>query len=283
MTGLTRKSATAIAIGGLLFFAAIELATVFAFPGLSDSLLDSIRLAFIMLQTIWCLLWIQPIRRAATSDYMRMLQLLNEQCDPEAFLNAQQKLYARACRLKKIRSISSLPAVTIRMNQAVALSFAGRHNEAMDEVNAILALPVKKDKDYFHGLCHINLSIFHARRSEDGDMAAAREHLKEAGECLKTVGQLHSTLYGEIIRAEYMIDSAEGRNLEAALDYFRKNLEIAPVARAAAANRYQLALIYRRLGDSANERSNLESVAQTVPKAHIGKLAASRLAELSAQ
>ena len=210
------------------------------------------------------------------------LRILDEQCDPEAFLEAQRVIYRRACGTKRIRSAAGMNAAVVRMNHAVGLSFAGRHKEAVEELQAILALPVKKNKDYLHSLCHVNLAMFLARRGEDGDIAAAREHIRKAGEHLKGIGQSNSALSGEIVRAEYMADTAEGKNSEAALEYFSKNLKNASVVRAEAAYRYQLALIYRRQGDNNSERTHLEFVAQTAPKAYIGKQAAARLAELSA-
>lgn len=262
--------------GGLAFF--IAMAAAIGIPGFPHKLAAYFLLAGFVLVLVWAIF----CARRANASYARTVRILDEQCDPEEFLKAQQKIYRNACKIKCIRSAVSMNAVIVRTNQAVALSFAGRHSEAMDEINAILALPAKKNKDYFHGLCHINMAIFLARHGDEGDFASAREHIRKAGEHIRATGQASSTLSGEIVRAGYTVDAAEGKNPEATLEYFSKHLESASAARAEASYRYQLALICRQQGDTANERTHLESVAQTAPKAYIGKQAAARLAELPA-
>ncbi len=264
--------------GAVVFFAAVAAVTV-GIPGISDYLAACILIAGFALLLVWCIF----CNKRAVADYTRMVRVLDEQCDPEGFVKAQRGIYSKARRVKRIRSAADVNAVVVRMNQAVALSFGGQHREAMNEVHDILDMPIKKNRDYCRALSHINLSVFHSRRNEDGDVAAAREHIRKAGEHIKAIGQSSSALSGELVRAEYIADAAEGKNLEAARDYFLKNAEGAPVARAEAGNRYQLALIFRQLGDTENERAHLEFAAQTAPKAHIGKRAAARLAELAAK
>ena len=264
--------------GALALFAAMGAAAV-GIPGISDSTGGVIMLVCFFLLLFWAIF----CARRAVVGYGRIVHILDDQCDSETFINAQRKIYRKACRIKHIRSATGMNAVVVRINQAVALAFDGRHTEAMNEIHAILALPANRSKDYIHAQCHINLAIFLARRNEEGDIAAAREHLRKANECFKATGQSSSALSGEIIRAGYTVDAAEGTNLEAALDYFGKNLDNAPVLRAEAAYRYQMAAIYRQMVDTEKERAQLELVSNSVPKAHIGKLAASRLAELSSQ
>lgn len=277
MLRLIRKYYTMYFSGAMGFLVIVALATM-GFHGASETVGTAILIAGFALLVAWAMF----CSKRANACYARILRILDEQCDPEAFLEAQRVIYRRACGTKRIRSAAGMNAAVVRMNHAVGLSFAGRHKEAVEELQAILALPVKKNKDYLHSLCHVNLAMFLARRGEDGDIAAAREHIRKAGEHLKGIGQSNSALSGEIVRAEYMADTAEGKNSEAALEYFSKNLKNASVVRAEAAYRYQLALIYRRQGDNNSERTHLEFVAQTAPKAYIGKQAAARLAELSA-
>lgn len=278
MLKYSRKHFTMYICGAVVFFVAVAAVSV-RIPGISDHLAACILIVGFALLLVWCVF----CNKRAVADYTRMVRVLDEQCDPEEFVKAQRGIYSKARGVKSIRSAADVNAVVVRMNQAVALSFGGQHREAMNEAHSILDMPMKKNRDYCHALSHINLSVFHSRRNEDGDIAAAREHIRKAGEHIKAIGQSSSALSGELVRAEYIADAMEGKNLEAARDYFSKNAENAPVARAEAVNRFQLALIFRELGDTENERAQLEFVVQTAPKAHIGKQAAARLAEFSAR
>lgn len=278
MLRLSTKHFIMYVCGGLVFFAAMA-AVASGVPGISNELAAYVLLAGFVLLLVWAVF----CNKRATAGYARIVRILDEQCDPEEFLEAQRGIYKKACGIKRVRSAAGMNAVVVRMNNAVGLSFAGRHTEAMTGIHSILELPTDKNKDYYHGLCHINMALFLARRNEAGDLSAAREHIRKASEHIRAIGQSNSALSGEIIRAEYTVDACEGKNPEAALEYFSRHLGNASVARAEASYRYQLALIHRQLGDTANERAQLELVAQTAPKAHIGKLAAARLAELSAQ
>ncbi|MBE6760558.1 MAG: hypothetical protein E7554_10850 [Ruminococcaceae bacterium] len=286
MSKLSRTCATAIAICGILAIAAVQLAVVFGTIGKTDDRITLIKVGLCVLQVIWTLSWIFIIRRVMAAEYECTVRVLDEQCDPEAFLEAQRRDYKNACSIRKIDCESRADGVAARINQAVALSFAGRHTEAIGEIDSILAIPVDDSKRSGQRLrcrCHIFRAVFLAGRNGDGDIAAAREHIRKAGEHLRAVGQADGALSGEIIRAGYTVDAVEGRNPEAALEYFGRYLERASVVRTEAACRYQLALIHRQLGDTANERAQLEAVARTAPKAYIGKQAAARLAGLSAE
>ncbi len=278
MLRLIRKYYAMYVSGALGFLVIVALAAM-GFHGAPDILGTFIFIAGVALLFAWAMF----CNKRATAGYARIVRILDEQCDPEEFLEAQRGIYKKACGIKRVRSAAGMNAVVVRMNNAVGLSFAGRHTEAMTGIHSILELPTDKNKDYYHGLCHINMALFLARRNEAGDLSAAREHIRKASEHIRAIGQSNSALSGEIIRAEYTVDACEGKNPEAALEYFSRHLGNASVARAEASYRYQLALIHRQLGDTANERAQLELVAQTAPKAHIGKLAAARLAELSAQ
>jgi len=219
--------------------------------------------------------------KRADRAYRSMLSILNEECDPEAFIEAHDGVYRTACKRRRISRSRDMYAVVARVDHSVALSCAGQHREAIGEIHSLLGIPITLREESLRCMLHSYLAAFYLSRGEEGDAASAREQLEKARSYM-TSDTSGGSRSGELTRIEYRLNIAEGENLASALDYFGKCADNSQSLRERAANRWLMGLAKEKLGDIPGARAEYEYVAQNAPKTEIGKRAAARLAELPA-
>jgi len=208
----------------------------------------------------------------ASLEYRRIMKIITEKIDPKRFLKAQKSMYRKARR----RMLIDSDAATICLIRAVALGDLGESEAAFKEQSGLLDSSISR----IRAAAHADLALICASGA-DKDISAAREHLATARSLTEQCEKPIRTP-ADLDRVEYVLDIAEGKNLEATLDYFSAQLDSAPNRRAKCVTSHYLAEICRQSGDTGQERHHLEFVAQNASRAHIGKLAAARLTELSA-
>lgn len=228
-------------------------------------------------------IWARICNSLANKCYMKRTSLLNDRCDPKAFLKANEYTYRRALRVRRITKPRHWAAVTIFNNQIIALLAAGQHEEALRTID-LLDSRVQNSKNYADApvFCLTARASAYLQRNAGGDIAAARECVVKARELLGKQS-IAENIANSVTVLEYRLDAVEGKNLQTCLEYFTRQADNSPSARVEAIWRNVIALIYRQLGDTENERAQLETVVQKAPEMHIGKQAAQRLEALSAQ
>lgn len=232
---------------------------------------------------LFLVLWANLCNGLANRELDRRLAMLNDRCTPEAFLKANQYSYRKALKTKRFCKPRHRVAAVIMNLHIVAMMSAGRHEETMQAIELLKARTQGIDAyNDFYAVCLQSLAATAVQRNAEGDIALAKGYLEQAKEFARGHNVSDSTA-GAIIRTEYRIEAAEGKNLQVCLDYFTKLSQSSPYNRAEAVDHYVLASIYRQLGDTENERVQLEIVTQKAPGLYVGKLAACRLAEMSAQ
>lgn len=229
------------------------------------------------------IVWANICHRLANKSYEKRISLLNDSCDPEAFLKANEYSYKKALKVKRFRKPRHRVAAYIQNYHFVALIVAGRREEVMQAVE-LLRVRTQGSAQYseFYATCLTNLAAAFIQDGSEGDIAAAKQYIEKAKELLSK-RNVPGYVADEITRLEYRLDAVEGKNLQGCLEYFTRHVDNAAFTRAEVGSRNVMALIYRQLGDAENERAQLEIVAQKAQKMYIGKQAAQRLEELSAQ
>jgi len=237
-----------------------------------------------LLLCLFIILWAGFCHRLANKSFMKRISLLNDQCDPESFLKANEHSYKKAIKARLRIRPRRRAAAFIQNYHSVALISAGRYEEAF-KATELLSMRTRNSAGCtdFYAICFTCNASALIWRNADGDIAAARECIEKVKEMSGKYYNNSGEIANEVTRLEYRLDAAEGKNLQGCLEYFTRQADNASCVRAEAAYRSEMAFICRQLGDTENERAQLEIVAQKAPKMHLGKQAAERLAELSAQ
>ena len=246
-----------------------------------DLSLDSFFDGFLV--CLFMVIWANFCNGLANKCYTKRISLLNDQCDPEVFLKENKYSYKKALKVRRFTKPRQRAAAIIQNYQIIALIIAGRYEEAL-QAEELLSKCAQNSNNYadIRAVCLICRASAYIYRNAEGDIAAAREHVIKAKELLGK-RSIASNIADGVTLLEYRLDAVEGKNLQGCLEYFTRQAENAADVRGETHCRDYMALIFRQLGDTENERAQLELAAQKAPKTEIGKRAAARLAELAAQ
>lgn len=220
--------------------------------------------------------------RLALSEHNRIQKTLDEQCDPQAYIDSLAPMMKRAMKVEKITNGASYYGAMLRLNRAVALAALGEFDEAIEETDKVLSLAATDKYRIIKMMgCH-NLASFYRTRAGEGDFETAREKLSTAKDLLRelqpTLSTNFPTYHNIICCMEHSIDIDESKNLESAREFFKKQLEFPTGTRAELSYRDALARICLALGETDAAKEQFAVIAQKGSKTYLGREAAKKLA-----
>lgn len=198
--------------------------------------------------------------KMAMNDFNALLDILNEQCDADRFIEEFSDIAEKAEKIKKINGSSAQLKVNLRTTYAVALSAAGRHDEACGIVDALSALECRKSFAAAKISMLTNSAIIHTLRGAEGDRATARDYIEKARELLPMANTYASIgLKSHIERTEKVMDLRTGRRV-LQQEYFEQALAKADTMREKVMMHQYLAEISQRSGKAEERWQHLRFV-----------------------
>lgn len=269
-----------------LLVAVVALSVVLLINGIDLLASRAYTLIFVFV-VFMVVLWLALRANAiAQKEQLRQLSLLDEKCDPQAFLKAQEHSYRKALRVKRLCGRYGVVALVERQNHAVALDAAGETDEALREITELASAELNKKREYYRSLVSLNKAAFILKKGETGVADAreaielARENIERNAEQIPVVLRQNYNSVATVV--EYRTDVAQGINLDNAFDFFKKQLNVGVTLRQKLVCRRAVADIYERLGDAAARRAELEIIARDGGSLAIAREAAEQLAQLPA-
>lgn len=226
----------------------------------TDPPLGLLTLGFLVLS----ILLTRSVRKMAANEYYRLLRLLDQDCDPLGYLAAHEYAYNKALKTRRGRAMPF--ALVERQNHAVALNDCGEHEQAIQVLEAVIAAGSKPLWQGAIVTAHTGLASVYLARDGANGVEKAREQLRLAADAVSkaegmTVSANTQVYSSRVTYIEYVIDVLEGKNLDAALDYFKKSVSsAAPLLEQLSCRRY-LAMIHEKQGHADQARAEYEIVA----------------------